>query len=127
MRHPVQSPDAAPPVGPYSQGIRVGNLLFVAGQGPFDNNGERVGATFDEQVHLTFNNLEAIAKAAGSGLEHMVKLGVFLSDMDNFPVFNRIAGERLIAPYPVRVTVPASLRGFDIELEATFVVPDVQD
>ncbi len=123
MRHEIRSDLAAPPVGPYSQGIRLGNTLYVAGQGPFNEKGERVGETFEEQVERTFFNLKAIAEEAGTGLEHMLKLGVFLSDMDNFPVFNSMAGDFLSAPYPVRVTVPAPLRGFDIELDGTFFVP----
>lgn len=123
MRHQISSDLAAPPVGPYSQGIRLGDTLYVAGQGPFDPSGQRVGDTFADQVERTFRNLDAIARAGGTGLEHMVKLGVFLSDMDNFPIFNDMAGQFLTAPYPVRVTVPASLRGFDIELDAIFHVP----
>lgn len=123
MKKQIFTDLSAPPVGPYSQGIQVGNLLFVAGQGPFDENGERVGGTFAEQVTRTFDNIEAIAKAAGTDMSQMVRLGVFLSDMDNFPVFNAMSGDRLLPPYPVRVTVPASLRGFDIELDAVFAVP----
>lgn len=124
MKEQVFTEQSAPPVGPYSQGIKVGNLLFVAGQGPFNEKGERVGNSFAEQVTRTFDNIEAIAKAAGTDMSQMVKLGVFLSDMDNFPEFNSMSGDRLKPPYPVRVTVPASLRGFDIELDAVFAVPD---
>ena len=113
---------AAPPVGPYSQGVRVGNLLFVSGQGPFDKEGSRVGSTFEDQVQQTYDNIEAIAKAAGTEMKNMVKLGVFLSDMDNFSIFNKISVKRLTEPYPTRVTIPATLRGFDIELDAIFVV-----
>ncbi len=124
MKTAISTAKAAPPVGPYSQGIRVGNLLYVAGQGPFDDKGERVGETFADQVTRAFDNIQAIAEAAGTDMSQMVKLGVFLSDMDNFPVFNEMSGHRLKPPYPVRVTVPASLRGFDIELDAVFVVPE---
>ena len=120
MKEPVFTDQSAPPVGPYSQGIKVGDLLFVAGQGPFDRTGQRVGDTFAEQVTQAFDNIEAIARAAGTDMSKMVRLGVFLSDMDNFPTFNAMSGERLQPPYPVRVTVPASLRGFDIELDAIF-------
>ena len=120
MKKLISTEKSAPPVGPYSQGIRVGNLLFVSGQGPFDKNGERVGLTFADQVTQTFNNIEAIANAAGTEMNQMVRLGVFLSDMDNFATFNKISAERLTPPYPARVTVPASLRGFDIELDAIF-------
>lgn len=123
MKQPILTDESAPPVGPYSQGMRVGDLLFVAGQGPFNAKGERVGATFAEQVTQTFDNIEAIARAAGTDMSQMVRLGVFLSDMDNFPEFNAMSGDRLQPPYPVRVTIPASLKGFDIELDAVFYVP----
>jgi len=64
-----------------------------------------------------------VATAGDTGLEHMVRLGVFLRNMDDFPVFNAIAGNHLQPPYPVRTTVPASLVGFDIELDAVFWIP----
>ena len=98
MRKIVSTNESAPPVGPYSQGVIVGDTLYVAGQGPFNEKGERVGETFADQVHRAFDNIEAIAKAGGSGFDNMAKLGVFLSDMDNFPIFNEIAKERLVAP-----------------------------
>lgn len=126
MKKPVIAEKSAPPVGPYSQGIKVGNLLFVSGQGPFDKNGQRVGATFEDQVTQTFNNIEAIATAAGTDMSQMVRLGVFLSNMDNFKTFNEMSKNRLLQPYPTRVTVPASLRGFDIELDAIFFVPETE-
>ncbi len=123
MRTPVITAAAPPQAGPYSQGIRVGDLLFVAGQGPFDTSGARVGTTIEEQLHATFANLAAIAAAAGTGLEHMVRLGAFLRDLDDFPALNAVAGEVLTEPYPVRTTIPCSLRGFDVELDAVFWVP----
>ncbi len=124
MRTQISTDLAPPPVGPYSQGIRVGNLLFSAGQGSFNDRGERVGETFAAQVEQAFDNLAAVAVAAGTGLEHMVKLGVFLRSLDNFETFNQIARNRLSTPYPARTTVPAPLVGFDVELDAVFLVPD---
>ena len=73
IKKQVISEYAAPPVGPYSQGVKVGNLLFVSGQGPFDKEGSRVGSTFEEQVQQTYDNIEAIAKAAGTEMKKMVK------------------------------------------------------
>ena len=124
MRTPIYNPDAPSPSGPYSQGIRVGDLLFCAGQGPMDRNGERVGVTFAEQVKQTFDNLEAVAAAAGTSLEHTVRLGVFLRDLSDFASFNELAAARLTMPYPSRTTVSASLPGFDVEVDAIIWIPD---
>jgi 2-iminobutanoate/2-iminopropanoate deaminase len=118
MRLLITTDKSSPPAGPYSQGIRIHDMLYIAGQGPFDETGQRVGVTFAEQAERTFRNLEAIAEAGGTSLRHMVRLGVFLSDMDNFPVFNEVCRQFLAPPYPVRVTAPAALRGFDLELDA---------
>ena len=61
-----------------------GNLLFLAGQGPFDSNGERVGATFGDQARATFDNLELVANAAGTSLKNVLRIGVYLSSLDDF-------------------------------------------
>ncbi|ADB52616.1 RidA family protein [Conexibacter woesei] len=123
-RTSISAPDAAPPAGPYSPGVRVGGeLLFTAGQGPFDKDGRRVGETFEEQVHATLDNVEAIAKAAGATLADAVRLGVFIKDMADFPKLNAVFAERLTEPFPVRTTVPVDLPGFDVEIDAVFAVP----
>ena len=124
MSQAIHTPDAPPPAGPYSQGHRVGDLLFVAGQGPFDRDGQRVGTTFAEQVEATLDNIAAIARAGGTDLAHTVRIGVFLRDLSDFPVLNEILQQRLSDPLPVRTTVPAPLNGFDVEIDAIVAVPD---
>jgi 2-iminobutanoate/2-iminopropanoate deaminase len=119
----VQTAEAAPPAGPYEQGRIVGSLLFTAGQGPFDRDGHRVGTTFEEQVDAVLDNLDAIARAAGTSLDHVVRLGVFISDLESFPTLNDVLERRIGAPRPVRTTVPAPLVGFDVEIDAVFAVP----
>lgn len=123
-RTSISTPDSAQPVGPYSQGVRVsGELLFAAGQGPFDKDGRRVGETFEQQVNQTLDNLEAIAKAGGATLADAVRLGVFVKDLADFETLNAVLRERLTEPFPVRTTVPADLQGFDVEIDAVFAVP----
>lgn len=123
-RTSFSAPDAAPPAGPYSHAVRVsGELLFAAGQGPFDKDGKRIGETFEEQVHATLDNVEAIAKAGGASLADAVRLGVFIKDMADFPKLNAVFAERLSEPFPVRTTVPADLQGFDVEIDGVFAVP----
>jgi 2-iminobutanoate/2-iminopropanoate deaminase len=119
-----QPASVPPPAGPYSAGIKVGNLLFLAGQGPFDSNGERIGQNFVEQAHATFGNLEQIANSAGTSLTNAVRIGVFLSSLDYFDEFNSVMAEYVSEPYPARTTVPVELRGFDIEVDAVLFVPD---
>lgn len=123
MLDSVSTPSAPPPAGPYSQGVVSNGLLFLAGQGPFDENGQRVGATFADQVRRTFENLETVAQAAGTSLHNAVRYGVYLKTLDDFAEFNEIAKEYLSAPLPARTTIQADLRGFDIEIDAIVAVP----
>ncbi|MDZ8274879.1 Rid family detoxifying hydrolase [Microbacterium aquimaris] len=123
MIESVSTTDAPPPAGPYSQGLAVGGLVFLSGQGPFDENGNRVGETFADQVRRTFENLETVAQAAGSSLSNAVRYGVYLKSLDDFAEFNAIAAEYLTAPLPARTTIEAALRGFDIEIDAIVALP----
>ncbi|NED95895.1 RidA family protein [Phytoactinopolyspora alkaliphila] len=123
MFQAISSPDAPPPAGPYSPGVVVGNLLFLAGQGPFDAAGRRVGETFADQVRQTFRNLEAVAKNAGTSLEYTVRYGVYLRSLDDFAEFNEVAREFLSDPLPARTTIEVALRGFDVEIDAVVAVP----
>lgn len=123
MLESVRTPSAPPPAGPYSQGVVSGGLLFLAGQGPFDENGRRVGETFADQVRRTFENLETVAQAAGTSLHNAVRYGVYLKTLDDFAEFNAIAAEYLSDPLPARTTIQADLRGFDIEIDAIVAVP----
>ncbi|MHC9044349.1 RidA family protein [Microbacterium saperdae] len=126
MLHKIATDTAPQPAGPYSQAVVSGGLAFLAGQGPFDADGKRVGESFADQVRATFENLEVVAQAAGSTLHRAVRLGAYLRSLDDFAVFNEIAREYLSEPYPARTTVEVALRGFDIELDAIVRVdPDV--
>lgn len=118
--HPSDVPPAA---GPYSAAIRVGDLLFCAGQGPFNAAGERVGDDFEGQVRQTLDNLERVCAAAGTSLKNAVRVGVFLTSLDYFAEFNRIYAEYVSEPLPARTTVPVALRGFDVEIDAVVAVP----
>lgn len=119
----ISSPDSPAPVGTYSPGVVFGDLLFLAGQGPFDASGKRVGTTFADQVRKTFENLEAIAVAAGTSLSNTVRYGVYLSSLDNFAELNEVAREFLSDPLPARTTIEVALRGFDVEIDAVVAIP----
>ena len=114
----VSTQSAPPPGGAYSQAIAAGNLVFLAGQGPFKPSGEKVDGTFEDQARQTFSNLAAVAEAAGGSLADAVRVGVFLRDMDNFGSMNDIYREFFPDPWPARTTVQSDLPGFEIEVDA---------
>lgn len=120
----ISSSRAPASAGPYSQAIEHGGLLFLAGQGPFSAAGERIGDTFADQVRITFENLASVAHAAGTDLSRAVRLGAYLSSLENFEEFNSIARGYLSEPFPARTTLQVALRGFDIELDAVVAMPD---
>ncbi|MDQ6524494.1 Rid family hydrolase [Nocardioides sp. LHD-245] len=124
---PVTSPLAPPPAGPYTSALRVGDLLFVSGHGPFGPDRQRLGTTFKEQAHVVFDNIEHLAREAGSSLEHTVRLGAFLSDLAYFDEWNQVCGQRLSEPYPTRTTVPVVLPRFDVEIDAVIWIPTPEE
>ncbi|WP_433674258.1 RidA family protein [Microbacterium gorillae] len=123
----VTSDRIGPPAGPYSPAIRVGDLLFVSGQGPFGPDGKRRGETFAEQADATFDNLAAIAAEAGTSLDHTVRICGYLDNLDDFAEWNAACGARLSEPYPARTTVPVPLPGFAIEIDAVLWIPGDSD
>jgi reactive intermediate/imine deaminase len=115
------------PYEPYrlSQAIRVGDLLFVSGQAAISPEGELVGVgDFDAQAEQTFRNLERVLQAGGSGLDRVVKVTIFLTDMANFPKIVELRGRWFSPPYPADTIVEVSslaLPGLEIEIEAMAV------
>jgi 2-iminobutanoate/2-iminopropanoate deaminase len=111
--------DAAPkPGGAYSQAIRVGDLLFLAGQGPFTPGGDAVGGSVAEQTRQTLANLDAVARAAGGSLSRAVRVGVYLKSLEHFAEMNAAYGEFFDEPFPARTTIQSDLIGFDVEIDA---------
>lgn len=114
----ISAPTAPAPAGTYSSGIVSGGFLFLAGQGPFDTEGNIVGETFAEQVRQTFANLEAVAAAAGGSMRDAVRIGVYLNDLADWAEFNEVSKELLGTPYPARTSIQADLNGFLVEIDA---------
>jgi 2-iminobutanoate/2-iminopropanoate deaminase len=117
-RTPVLSQEAPPPSGGYSQGIRVGELLFLAGQGPYDASGSRAGSTVAEQVRQVLENLDAVARAAGASLQNAVRVGMYISDMAHFDEMDAEYRRFFTDPMPARTTIQSDLVGFDVEGDA---------
>lgn len=117
----VTTPGAPAAIGPYSQGVAAGGLLFVSGQLPLDpQTGEFVAGEIEAKTHRCLKNIAAIAQAAGTGLDRAVKLTVFLADLANFARVNQVYGQYFKAVLPARsaVQVAALPKGADIEIEA---------
>jgi 2-iminobutanoate/2-iminopropanoate deaminase len=103
---PVSSSDAPKPAGPYSQAIRAGDLLFVAGQLPLSPDGVLVGeGDIRAQTRAVLANIGAILEAAGSSMQQVAKTTVFLTDLADFGGMNEAYAEAFSAPYPARSTV----------------------
>ena len=117
-RTPVRSEEAPAPSGGYSQGILVGELLFLAGQGPYDASGNRVGSTVAEQVRQVLDNLDAVARAAGGSLRNAVRVGMYISDLAHFDEMDAEYRRFFVDPMPARTTIQSDLVGFDVEGDA---------
>ncbi len=113
----IDTPEAAPAIGPYSQAIRTGHLLFTSGQIPLTPAGELVAGGIEEQTHQVLKNVQAVLHAAGTDFGGVVKVTVFLSDMNNFAAMNAIYGEYFTAPYPARSTVQVARLPRDVLVE----------
>jgi 2-iminobutanoate/2-iminopropanoate deaminase len=120
------STDRAPkPGGGYSQGLRVGNLVFVAGQVPRDpQTGELAGDTIEEQTTRVLENVKAVLEAAGASMADVVKSTVHLSDVGNFSRFDAVYSTYFPEPRPVRTTVGSQLKGILVEIDVIAVVGD---
>lgn len=127
QRRSVATEAAPAAIGPYSQGIVCGNLLFVSGQLPIDPaSGELVAGSIEEKTGQVLSNIRAIAEAAGAGLEDVVKTTVFLKDMNDFGAMNGVYAKYFPNSPPARaaIQVAALPKDVDIEIEAVVLVPD---
>lgn len=124
-RQVIQSPDAPAAIGPYSQAIRVGNVVYLSGQIGLDPaTGAMVEGGVEAQAHQVFRNLRAVASAAGGTLDQVVKVTLLLADLEDFAKVNAIMASYFTAPYPARATyqVVALPKGARVEVEGTLVL-----
>jgi reactive intermediate/imine deaminase len=115
----IQTSDAPAAIGAYSQAVRAGDTLYVSGQIGFDPASMQLVEGIEPQIHRVFQNLAAIAKAAGLGLERAVRMTVYLSDLAHFAKVNEIMAQYVAQPFPSRAAIGvASLpRGALVEID----------
>lgn len=121
MKEIISTENAPRAIGPYSQGVRAGNLVFASGQIPIDpSTGNFVSGGVAEQTEQVMKNLSAVLEAAGVGLSQVVKTTVFLADMDDFAEMNEVYGRYFSENPPARATVQAARlpRDARVEIEA---------
>jgi len=117
----IHTAGAPAAIGSYSQAIRAGDLVFVSGQIPLDPaTMDIIDGDFEARARRVFDNLKAVAEAAGSDLDQVVKLTVFLTDLANFATVNSVMADYFEQPFPARAAVGvASLpKGVDVEADA---------
>ncbi len=121
----IASDHAPAAIGPYSQAIRAGNTVYLSGQIPLDPaTGELVAGDIEAQAVRVFENLKAVAQAAGGSLSQAVKITIYLTDLGHFARVNTIMARYFEQPYPARATlgVAALPRGSAIEADAVLVL-----
>lgn len=115
----ITTHSGASPIGAYSQGLRVGDFVFVSGQGPLDPaTGKIVGDTVEEQTARVLENIKAILEAGGSSLADVVKVTAHLSDLSLFERYNKVYATYFPDPKPTRTTVGSQLLGILVEIDA---------
>ena len=122
MREAVQTDKAPKPVGPYSQAIRAGNLVFVSGQGALDPaTGQPKRDSVEVESRQVMENLKVILEAAGSSLDRVVKSTCYLTDLADFQTFNKVYGEYFQKDPPARTTIQAARLPLDFRVEVDVV------
>ena len=126
MKGIISTSNAPGAIGPYSQAVKLGNLLFTAGQIALDpSTGNMMTSTLDEEVHQIMKNLTAVAKAAGSSLDNVLKTTIYVTDLGNFGKINELYGSYFGEAPPARSTVEVSAlpKGGNVEIDMIIHIP----
>ncbi|MDC0365709.1 RidA family protein [Gammaproteobacteria bacterium] len=118
MKKPIFTSKAPAAIGPYSQAVQWGDVVFISGQIPLNpENGQLNNATFEDETNQVLDNLEAICQEAGGTLDHILKLTIYLTDLSKFDVVNSIMASRFSEPFPARATVEISKLPKEVSIE----------
>ena len=124
-KEPIHTPQAPAAIGPYSQAVRAGSTIYLSGQIPLNpKTMELVKGDIRSQARQVFENLAAVAEAAGGSLANAVRVTVYLTDLAHFPVVNEVMAEFCKEPYPARVTIGVAQlpRGAAVEVDGILVL-----
>lgn len=117
-REIIQTNKAPQAIGTYSQAVKVGNTVYISGQIPLvPETMEVIEGDIAVHIRRVFENLKAIAQAAGGDLKDIVKLNVFLTDLGNFPTVNEVMSEYMKEPYPARAAIGVAALPKDVKVE----------
>lgn len=127
MKRQIIQTDAAPAaIGTYSQAVRIGDTVYLSGQIPLQPaTMELIEGDMELQVRQVFDNLTAVAQAAGGSLDDVAKLNVFLTDLSHFPLVNQVMSEYFNEPYPARAAIGVAglPKGAEVEMDAILHLP----
>lgn len=118
MKVQIKTSLAPTPGGAYSQGIKVGNRIYVAGQVPIDAQTGKMPETIEDQTRQVLTNIKHVLEAGGATMADVVKVTTHLTNLDDFDAYNRVYREFFTEPLPVRTTVGSQLKGIPIEIDA---------
>ena len=117
----ISTENAPQAIGPYSQAVKAGSLMFISGQIPLNpETGDLVSGSIEDEANQVLQNIKSICEAAGYGMEDIVKITIFLTDLGNFATVNEVMKKHFSEPYPARATVEISglPLGVNVEIEA---------
>ncbi len=117
MKKVIETPDAPPAIGPYSQGMRFGNLVITSGQLPINAETGEISEDTKEQAHQCLKNVKAVLEAAGSNMSRVKKATVFVRDMEEFSNINEVYKQYFSVPFPARSLVEVSRLPKDVKVE----------
>jgi len=123
-REPITTALAPAAIGPYSQAVRAGGVVYLSGQIPLDPaTGELVQADISTESRRVFDNLKAVCQAAGGSMDDVARVGIYLTDLSDFAAVNAVMAAYFQAPYPARSTIQVSAlpRGARVEVDAILV------
>ncbi len=118
MKKPIFTSKAPAAIGPYSQAVQWGDVVFISGQIPLNpENGQLNNATFEDETNQVLDNLTAVCQEAGGTLDHILKLTIYLTDLSKFDVVNSIMASKFSEPFPARATVEISKLPKEVSIE----------
>jgi len=118
MKKPIFTNKAPAAIGPYSQAVQWGDVVFISGQIPLNPENDQLNnATFEDETNQVLDNLEAICQEAGGTLDHILKLTIYLTDLSKFDVVNSIMAARFSEPFPARATLEISKLPKEVSIE----------